>query len=272
MPSLVRAGSGNATRVSPPARDGSTQTGRSGKDRGQRPTRRARSARRGRGGRWPGAVAPGWPRDSAALWQGRWPLPERPDISENARPGGSRKRDPRFPRPSGTVPCRSASPGTAEASARPGGREAPAGGGAGAGRGLWPPAGQGSAWRCGRGDGPCQRDRASRNAKDRHSGRGHETHRVSPARARQQHVNRQVHVQRRPAPDPAGGEAPAGGGAGAGRGLWDPGGHAAHAPRGRGNGPGRNAGETFLAPAHAARGAVTAFASGRGSYRSARGI
>jgi hypothetical protein len=25
----------------------------------------------------------------------------------------------------------------------------------GAGRGLWPPAGQGSAWRCGRGDGPC---------------------------------------------------------------------------------------------------------------------
>ena len=34
-----------------------------------------------------------------------------------------------------------------QASARPGGREAPAGGGAGAGRG--------SAWRCGRGDGPC---------------------------------------------------------------------------------------------------------------------
>ena len=30
------------------------------------------------------------------------------------------------------------------------------GGGAGAGRGLWPPAGVGSARRCGRGDGPCQ--------------------------------------------------------------------------------------------------------------------
>jgi hypothetical protein len=42
---------------------------------GQRPTRRARSARRGRGGRWPGALAPGAPGVSRALWQGRWPLP-----------------------------------------------------------------------------------------------------------------------------------------------------------------------------------------------------
>jgi hypothetical protein len=29
----------------------------------------------GRGGRWPGALAPGAPRISRALWQGRWPLP-----------------------------------------------------------------------------------------------------------------------------------------------------------------------------------------------------
>jgi len=42
-----------------------------------------------------------------------------------------------------------------KASARPSGGEAPVGGGAGAGRGLWPPAGQGSAWCCGRGNGPC---------------------------------------------------------------------------------------------------------------------
>jgi hypothetical protein len=48
---------------------------------------------------------------------------------------------PRFPRPRGTVPCRPAGPGTTQASARPGGREAPAMGGSGAGRGLWPPAG-----------------------------------------------------------------------------------------------------------------------------------
>ena len=60
----------------------------------------------------------------------------------------------RFPRPRGTVPCRPVGPGDTEASARPGGCEAPAGGGSGAGRGLWPPAGVGSAWCCGRGDGP----------------------------------------------------------------------------------------------------------------------
>ena len=33
------------------------------------------SARRGRGGRWPGLWAPGGRGVSAALWQGRWPLP-----------------------------------------------------------------------------------------------------------------------------------------------------------------------------------------------------
>ena len=35
-------------------------------------------------------------------------------------------------------------------------KPAPARGGAGAARGLWPPAGQGSVRRCGRGDGTCQ--------------------------------------------------------------------------------------------------------------------
>ena len=45
----------------------------------------------------------------------------------------------RFPRPRGTVPCRPVGPGGTEASARPGGCEAPAIGGAGAGRGLWAP-------------------------------------------------------------------------------------------------------------------------------------
>ena len=56
--------------------------------------------------------------------------------------GGNRKRDLRFPRPRGTVPRRPERPGDTEASARPGGREAPAVGGAGAGRGaLAPPGG-----------------------------------------------------------------------------------------------------------------------------------
>ncbi len=60
------------------------------------------------GGFW----APGWSRISVVPWQGRWPLPEIPDIRENVRPGGIRKRDPRFPRPRATVPCRPAGPGT----------------------------------------------------------------------------------------------------------------------------------------------------------------
>ncbi len=73
--SPLRAGRGNATRVSPPARNAATRTRATRTNRGQRPTRRGRSARRGRVGRWPGALAPGWPRISVALWQGRWPLP-----------------------------------------------------------------------------------------------------------------------------------------------------------------------------------------------------
>jgi hypothetical protein len=74
-------------------------------------------------------------------------------------------------------------------------------GGAGAGRGLWPPAGQGTAWRCGRGDGPCQRDRASRRMLLR-AGTGNALR--FPARAGRHPVDRQVREQRRPAPDPAG--------------------------------------------------------------------
>jgi hypothetical protein len=45
----------------------------------------------------------------------------------------------RFPRPRATLSPRPVPPAPREASARPGGREAPAMGGAGAGRGLWAP-------------------------------------------------------------------------------------------------------------------------------------
>jgi hypothetical protein len=62
----------------------------------------------------------------------------------------------RFPRPRGTERFRPAGPGKTKASARPGGGEAPAGGGAGTGQGFGPPAGQGSAWRWAKGDGPWQ--------------------------------------------------------------------------------------------------------------------
>jgi hypothetical protein len=92
----LRAESANAPRFPPPARDGAPQTGRSRNNAGQRPTRRARSARRGRGGRWPGALAPGWPRGSAALWQGRWHRPDRtgpvegrPDFRPAVHAGGT---------------------------------------------------------------------------------------------------------------------------------------------------------------------------------------
>jgi hypothetical protein len=71
--------------------------------------------------------------------------------SVRAGPGNT----PRFPRLRATPPQKSSQRAHRQASARPGGREASAKGGAGAGRGLWPPAGQGSAWCCGRGDGPC---------------------------------------------------------------------------------------------------------------------
>ena len=103
--------------------------------------------------------------------------------------------------------------------ARPGGREAPAVGGAGAGRGLWPPAGMGSAWRCGKSDGPGQRDRTFRNAQERLSGREKETRPAFPPPVRDGALRTGgSRHHERPAPDPAGakcppwaGRAPAGG-------------------------------------------------------------
>ncbi len=134
----VRAGSGNATRVSPPARNAATKTRAPRTNRRQRPTRRARSARLGRGGRWPGALGPRPGKDqrgavagamASAIAAVKVPSPLRAGLGNASR----------FPRPRGTVPCRPGGPGDTEASARPGGCKAPATGGAGAGRGLWAP-------------------------------------------------------------------------------------------------------------------------------------
>jgi hypothetical protein len=124
----------------PPVRDGSPQTGRSGNSRGQRPTRRARSARRGRGGRWPGALGPRLAWDQRSAVAGAMaPAMAAAKGPSSVRAGAGNAL--RFRRPRATVLRRPAGPGIAEASARPGGREAPAGGGAGAGRGLWAPGG-----------------------------------------------------------------------------------------------------------------------------------
>jgi hypothetical protein len=150
----------------------------------------------------------------------------------------------RFPRPRATLPPGPMLPAPTEASARPGGLEAPAGGGAGAGRGLWPPAGLGSAGRSGRGDGPCQRYRASRHSREhRPSGREKETHCVSPARAERCpqdpcHPNRQ-----RPAPDPAGEKRPPGAGRALAGGFGPPAGQGSAWRCGRGDGPCHCSGE-----------------------------
>jgi len=64
-----------------------------------------------------------------------------PEVRRNAPPGGTRKRDPRFPACAERSPADRRVREQQKASARPGGGEAPAGGGSGAGRGLWPPAG-----------------------------------------------------------------------------------------------------------------------------------
>jgi len=74
--------------------------------------------RHGRAGRWPGALGarlvliPVWccGRDDGPCQRG--------GDNAIAPPGGNRKRDPRFPRPLGTVPCRPAGPGDTEASIR----------------------------------------------------------------------------------------------------------------------------------------------------------
>ncbi len=154
----------------PPARNGPLQTGRSGKDRGQRPTRRARSARRGRGRALAGGFGPRLGKDQCAdvagamapaIQSGRALSPVRAGTGNAIRvsparaersPADRQVRERQRPAPD---PAGGKRPTRRAGSARPGGREAPAEGGAGAGRGLWPPAGQGAACRSGRGDGPC---------------------------------------------------------------------------------------------------------------------
>ena len=103
---------------------------------------------------------------------------------------------PRFPRPCTTPttgPFHQAQPRPAPG---PAGVKRPPRGGTGAGRGLWPPAGLASAWRCGRGDGPCHgcdtvpppparqclKDRLrNRNRGQRPTRRGQSTRRIKPA-------------------------------------------------------------------------------------------
>jgi hypothetical protein len=213
---------GNAPRFPPGQRPQFHRDRFRKRNRGQRPTRRAGSARRGRGGRWPGALAPGGPGISGALWQGRWPLPWqrrwRFGFRSSAPSSGGNRKRMRFPRPRRTLPQRPIPPAPSEASARPGGREAPAGGGAGAGRGLWAPGWPSVTVRKWQGRWPLPLQRGWWfGLRSSGVGPGRTRKRMRfPARARQCHQDPCNPHQQRPAP--------AGGGAGAGRGLWAPGG------------------------------------------------
>jgi len=188
---------------------------------GQRPARRARSARRGRVGRWPGAVAPGW--SMIPAWRcGRGDGPcQRSDEGAVVSAGGNRKRDPRFPRPCGTVPRRPVGPGTTKGR-RPTRRGRSARHGRG---GRWPGA---LGPRPGK-DQPGAVAGAMAPAIEAvtlpsplRAGSGNAT-RVSPARAGRCPVDRQVREHRRPAPDPAGEKRPPGAGRALAGGLRAPG-------------------------------------------------
>ncbi len=136
----VRAGTGNATRVSPaPAqrcpvdRQVLEQQQASVRPGGcEAPAVGGAGAGRGL---WP----PAGPDPGAALRQGRWPLPLK--RGQRFRQCG---RDQETQRVSsaraGRCPVDRQVQDQRQASARPGGGEAPARGGAGAGRGLWSPA------------------------------------------------------------------------------------------------------------------------------------
>jgi hypothetical protein len=140
---------------------------------------------------------------------------------------------PRFPRPRATVPCRPAGPGTWQASARPGGREAPAVGGRALAGGFGPRLDMGQRGAVAGAMAPAI------EAVKLLSPLRAETGNASrfPARARRCPVDRQVQAPRKASARPGGREAPATGGSGAGRGLWPPAGQGAVWHCGRGDGP-----------------------------------
>ena len=139
--SSARAGPGNAARFPRPFATVPRRPAGPGQTKGQRPAQRGRSARRGRGGRWPGALGPRLVLIRCSAVAGAMaPAIAAVMVPSPVRAGTGNAA--RFPCPRGTVPCRPAGPGRTEARARPGGREAPAEGGAGAGRGgFGPPTG-----------------------------------------------------------------------------------------------------------------------------------
>jgi len=238
--SSLRAGTGNASRFPRPCATVPRRPAGPGQtEASARPGGREAPAGGGAGagrGLWP----PAGPDPGAALWQGRWPLPMKRRWCCHMF-GRKQETRPAFPRPCGTVPCRPAVPGQTEASARPGGGEAPAGGGAGAGRGLWPPAGPDPAaalWQ-GRWPLPLKRCQCLRP-----SGRGNAT-RVSPARTGRCPVDPNVREKQRPAPDPAGDKRPPGAGRALAGGFGPPAGQGSARRWAKGDAPAMVAGSVL---------------------------
>jgi hypothetical protein len=148
------------TAFPPPARDAAKKTGAARTTRGQRPTRRARSARQGRGGRWPGALGPRRARDQRGAVAGAM----APAMTAGL---AVRIQIVRAPLRAGTGNA-CVSPARAERCHKdrcnrhkqrpapgPAGEKRPPGAGRALAGGFGPPACMGSAWHCGRGDGPC---------------------------------------------------------------------------------------------------------------------
>jgi hypothetical protein len=106
-----------------------------------------------------GLWAPSWPGVNVALWQGRWPLPWQRRWwfgvcrSVPLRAGtGNACVSPARARRCHEDPCH---PHQQRSAPDPAGEKRPPRAGRALAGGFGPPAGQGSAWRCGRGDGPC---------------------------------------------------------------------------------------------------------------------
>jgi len=140
----LRAGPGNATRVSPPAWHGAPQTGRSGNSR--RPAPDPAGAKRPP---WAGRALAGGigPRlvlmPAQRCGRGDGPCQRDRASRRTSLRAGTGNATRVSPARAGRCPVDRSAQAPRKASARPGGGEAPARGGSGAGRGLWPPAGAG---------------------------------------------------------------------------------------------------------------------------------
>ncbi len=145
----------------------------------------------------------------------------------------------RFPARAGRFPADRQVQAQQRPAPDPAGEKRPPGAGRALAGGFGPPAGQGSAGRCGRGDGPCHGSGAggSDDVLPLPVRVGHRNACVSPALARRCHQDPCHPHRQRPAPDPAGGNRPPGAGRALAGGFGPPAGLGSAGRCGRGDGP-----------------------------------